>query len=650
MDKDMDRIERAKASAAVRPVAWRSAIIGTILLIGIGCAVSAAAAGTHIDFGQMSVDEITDHLGQGFDSVTSGQHGAAYGRYRRPRDFDPNPFEFLLSLSTERVAADPISGLPEFFKVKGTLFPEISFELRLPPKREWNQKFYMAGCGGFCGGVDIFPVAQFTNNLNWGLVRGYAAATTDSGHTNIVGGVSRGRTYADWALDNRRGEIDWGYRAIHEVTRVCKAIVHLFYHRPAKYSYFAGCSTGGRQAIMEALRFPEDFDGIISGAPALEYTGLVATWMSWIAQAVKDVTFSADEIGRIQAAVLAQCDGLDGAPDGLISDPRRCPKIDFSGAGLPTEKLAALDRIYTKPTNSLGAVLYQGVMPYGSEIYWPIWVPRVPGTPTSPLALNLIGPFNGNFIKYMAFQEDDPTFTASDFDFDAHPALLAFMGKIYNATSNDLERYKAIGGKIIMYHGWADSIVPPTRTIAYYESVAAALGGLEKTQDFFRLFLVPGMDHCSTAQGLTAAGVKSIGLDDFDALGALEKWVEKGMAPEEIVASGKDLDGQARSRPLFPYPLYSKYTGGNPSLPTSFAPENDGSVRWNRFRKDTFYSFEIEGLDVKPIAEGEGLGYFQPYGSELSLGTYSWKVWSPSMFEGVDYPGYSGELAIEANY
>jgi feruloyl esterase len=553
-------------------------------------------------------------------------------------------FEFLLELSIKKVEA--AGGLPEYMQVIGTLYPQIRFELRLPIKG-WNKKFYMTGCGGFCGGVDIFPVSQFTNNLNWGLVRGYASATTDSGHTNIVDGVSKGRTYADWALDNRRGEIDWGYRSIHEVTQVCKAIVHLFYHRPAKYSYFAGCSTGGRQAIMEALRFPEDFDGIISGAPALEYTGLVATWMSWIAQAVHGITFSADEIGRVQAAVLAQCDNLDGAQDGLISDPRRCPKIDFSGSGLSADQLKALERIYTKPINSLSAILYQGVMPYGSEIYWPIWVPGVAGTPNSPLPLNLIGPFNGNFIKYMAFQEDDPAFTANDFDFDVHPALLEFMGKIYNATSTDLKEYKAEGGKIIMYHGWADSIVPPTRTIAYYESVAAAMGGLKKTQDFFRLFLVPGMDHCSTAQGLASAGVKSIGLDEFDALGALEKWVEQGIAPDKIMASGKALDGQERSRPLFPYPFYAKYTGGNPNDPASFTPENDGSVRWNRFRKDTFYTFEIVGFGNNPVTEGEKLYHFYPYDFELVLGSYDWRVWSPSMFDDIDYPGYKGSFEVE---
>lgn len=623
--------------------------LGLMLLVSLWCFSSPAIAGSKVDLGQMPLDEVTDRLGKDFDSIDSGFNNSKhkrYDHYRRPGHFDPNAFEFLRSLTIEEVAA--ADGLPAFTKLSGTLFPEIKFELRLPSRKKWNKKFYMAGCGGFCGGVDIFPVTQFTNNLNWGLVRGYAAATTDSGHDNL----GNGRTYGEWALDNRRGEIDWGYRSIHEVTRVCKALVHLFYRRPVQYAYFAGCSTGGRQAVMEALRFPKDFDGIISGAPALEYTGLVATWMSWIAQAVDGVTFSTSEIGLVQQAVLDQCDGLDGAKDGLIMDPRRCPSVDFSGIGLSVDKMTALDRIYTKPINSIGATLYQGVMPYGSEFYWPIWVPGVEGTADSPLSLGLIGPFNGNFLKYMAFQEDVPDFTASDFNFDADPALLEFMGKIYNSTSTDLEKYKEMGGKIIMYHGWADSIVPPLRSIAYYESVAAAMGSLEKTQDFFRLFLVPGMDHCSTAQGLSAAGVKSIGLDNFDVLRALEKWVERGIPPKKILASGVSLDGEARSRPLYPYPLYAKYISGDYNDEGSFMAENDGSVRWDRFRKDTFYSIYMPdtGNENYPLAEGEGLGHFYPYDHALIPGTYSWRVWSPSMFEGKDYPGYFGDFVVEAPY
>lgn len=632
-------------------------LIGLMLLTGAWFS-NPVAAGNPIDMSEMSTDDIVTNLQEEFDSFGLGlQKGRRNGRSHRYGHLDPDAFEFLLELSLKKVPANSDTGFPEYYQVTGTLFPEITFELRLPPRRDWNKKFYMAGCGGFCGNNDTsFPDGQFTNNLNWGLLRGYAAATTDSGHSSWVDGVNQGRTYGAWAEDNRRGEIDWGYRSVHEVTRVCKALLHIFYHRPARYAYFAGCSTGGRMAIMEALRFPEDFDGVISGAPALEYTGLVATWMSWITQAVgydintgvADITFDADQIGAIRKAVLDACDNLDGAEDGLIMDPRRCPAADFSGLGLSSEQLAALEQIYSKPVNSLGAKLYEGVMPYGSEIYWPTWVPGVATTPEA-LSLAVTGRFNGNFNKFMAFQEDDADFTAADFDFDNHPALLEFMGKIYNATSTQLRKYKKLGGKIIMYHGWADPIVPPVRTIAYYEAAAAQMGSLEKTQDFFRLFMVPGMDHCSTAQGLALGGLpfKSIGLDDFDALKALENWVEKDMAPDEIIASGKDLDGTERSRPLFPYPLYAKYIGEDFNEPGSFVAENDGTVRWPRFRRDTFYAFEVPKLADDPFVEGEGVQHFYPYDFSLSVGTYDWQVWSPSMFEAGDPTGFSGSFEVE---
>ncbi len=176
-----------------------------------------------------------------------------------------------------------------------------------------------------------------------------------------------------------------------------------------------------------------------------------------------------------------------------------------------------------------------------------------------------------------------------------------------------------------------------------------SLGSLRKTQDFFRLFMVPGMDHCSTAQGLALQGLpfKSIGLDDFDVLTALENWVEKGIAPDEIMASGVSLAGGERTRPLFPYPLYAKYTGGDPNIADNYVAENDGSVRWKRFRKDTFYAFEIEDFNGNPVVEGEGLQYFQPYDNGLSPGIYHWRVWSPSMFDDIHYPGYFGDFDVE---
>ena len=232
----------------------------------------------------------------------------------------------------------------------------------------------------------------------------------------------------------------------------------------------------------------------------MNYTGLVATWMSWAVQAVGGNVFTEADQAAIEQAVLDQCDGLDGAADGLISDPRLCPAIDFSNLGLSNEKKAALNKLYEqRPFNSAGDILYEGVLPYGSEIYWPIWLPGAAANAVFP-QLNLIFPFNDGFLKYMAFEVDDPTFTALDFDFDTDPERLDFMGRIYNATT-DLDAYKKGGGKILMYHGWADTIVPPIYSQHYYDQVADAMGGVKRIQRFFRLFMIPGMDHCSTAQG-----------------------------------------------------------------------------------------------------------------------------------------------------
>lgn len=521
---------------------YRSARLSVVMLISMlwGCSLISASAGNDHYNGIIPLNEIYEKLGVPVDPG----HGRSGHEYPRPNDF-----ELLLALEVNFV--DASSDLPAFYQITGTLFPQIKFELRLPPETQWNRKFYMAGCGGFCGGLDTnFPNDQFTNNLNWGLLRGYASATTNSGHDNM----GNGRTYAKWALNNRPGEIDWGFRSIHEVTRVSKALICAFYSRRPQYSYFAGCSTGGRQAIMEALRYPKDFNGVISGAPALDYTGLVAIWTSWIVQGVGDTVFTSQNLDEIEQAVLDQCDALDGAQDGLISDPRRCPVIDFSATGLSSEQLTALNQLYSRPKNSSNEILYEGVLPYGSDFYWPIWLPGTKGTTANPHALQLIVPFNDGFLKYMAFAVDDDTFTVNDFDFDTTPDRLKFMGRLYNATSPNLREFKKAGGKILMYHGWADSIVPPLFSLNYYGRVVAAMGGVTKTQEFFRLFMVPGMDHCSTAQSLEFNGMgQSIGLDNFDALGALETWVERGKAPDSLEASGWTRKGLPIGQVLYPY-------------------------------------------------------------------------------------------------
>ncbi len=429
-------------------------------------------------------------------------------------------------------------GLPEYCRVLGIVRPATNFELRLPAN-EWNGKFYMTGCGAFCGRLDS-DLPGFTNALNHGLRRGYAAATMDGGHW----GSSRfdGR----WAWNNRVAENDWGWRAVTETARVSKSLLASFYGRPQQKSYFAGCSTGGRMALMEAQRFPADFDGIIAGAPALDYTGLVATSFAWVVQANTrpdgNEILDRRKVAGIAAAVTAACDAIDGRKDGLIDDPRACHWTPSSLACdrkrpdscLTPDEVTVLEKWYAGPRSASGVPLYPGAIPRGSEPYWPLWLTGNPAN-GNPALVPLLA---RDFLRYMAFQ-DDPgeTYDVRSFDFVTDPPRLSAMSRVYDAIDPDLRAFAARGGKLIVYHGWADPIVTPFRTVRYLEDVQRSTGGAGNTSDFMRLFMIPGFDHCGLQAG---PGPNDAG---FDPLPALEDWVEHGVPPESIPASRRGQDG-----------------------------------------------------------------------------------------------------------
>jgi feruloyl esterase len=426
----------------------------------------------------------------------------------------------------------------------------------------------MAGCGGLCGKLDS-DRPGFVNGMNYGLARNYAVSTTDSGHWGAS--ILDGR----WAYNNRVAEVDWGHRAVTETARVSKAVVAAYYGRAQSKAYFAGCSTGGRQANMEALRYPNDFDGIISGAPALDYTGLVATAFAWLVQANtgadgKDILPKA-KVKLIQQKAYAACDAKDGLADGVIDDPRKC---DFKPASLQcaqgdgadcltAAEVKVVEKWYAGARNSKGEQLYPGGLPVGSEPFWPLWL-----TGLEPAGGRLIPLFNTDFLRYMAFA-DDPgeSYTPQKFNFDTDPPKLSHMAAIYNSTNPDLTRFKARGGKLLMWHGWADPIVTPYLTVEYYEALEKKMGGRAGTQDFARLFMVPGADHCAIQPG------PGVSQDGLDLLTALEKWVEQGIAPDTILATKKDKDGKALwSRPLCPHPQRAVYKGsGDQTRAESFA-------------------------------------------------------------------------------
>jgi fermentation-respiration switch protein FrsA (DUF1100 family) len=450
--------------------------------------------------------------------------------------------------------------LPPRCRVRGYVAPSVRFEILLPEDPAWNGKFLLATCDGFCG--QLKPQYCFPS-----LVRDYATATTDGGHVGNPG------FDAVWAYNNLRGQIDFGYHADHVVAVAAKAIIAAYFGRPPAFSYMTGCSRGGSAGVMSAIHYPLDFDGIIAGSPVLDYQGKVAIQFPWIAAAVTDrdnrIILGAAKLPAIQRAVMAACDATDGLKDGLISDPRlchfdpavlACPSGKDADSCLTGPELEALRAIYAAPHNSRGEVIYPAGTILSSESAWPGWVLPVGGNVRT---LTYMGA--EQYLRYMAFDPaPGPTYDFHSFDFDRDPARLATLAPIYNATSPDLRAFKAHGGKLLIWHGWADAAISPLMTIRYYEDLVHFMGGLAETQQFARLMLLPGVYHCSG----TATGASF-----FDSLTALEKWREHAVAPDRMLLS-QDLDGDGipdRTRPVFPYPLRTVYRGKGPvERPESF--------------------------------------------------------------------------------
>ncbi len=424
--------------------------------------------------------------------------------------------------------------LPAYCRVRVTALPAISIEVRLPVEN-WNGKYYQAGCGGFCGILGRADAAPgWVNAMKQGLMRGYATATSDSGH-HALSVVDAG-----WADANPHAERDWGWRSIGETHRVAQAMIDRFYGAGSEQAIFQGCSTGGRMAHVAALRYPEMFDGIISGAPAMDYPGLVATTGSWVTRANIDATGQAilkpGKEKLIGDAVMAQCDALDGAEDGVIADPRACD-ADLSAlqcqgeAGtdcLTAAELEVIAKWRQAPVNSAGEQLYPGGIAPGSEPFWWLWLTgREGGAP------GLVPAFATGFGRFMAF-DDDPgeTWTPLDFDFDRDPARMTAAYATYNGDNPDISAFRAAGGKMIVWHGWADVIVPPFKTVDWYEKAAAAAGGEETLKENVALFMIPGLDHCGLLPG--PGGISQASLDP---LTPLEAWMNDGMRPDSILAT-----------------------------------------------------------------------------------------------------------------
>jgi hypothetical protein len=455
-------------------------------------------------------------------------------------------------------AVIPASGdLPEYCRILGYVRPAINFEIRLPTSN-WNGKFYMAGCGAFCGKLNSNNPGTL-NAINHGLRRNYAVSTMDGGHW------SENPFDGRWAYHNRQAEIDFAYRAVRETARITKLIIEAYYQQAPSLSYFDGCSNGGRQGVMAALRYPEVFDGIISGCPLFNVAEAVI-YQVWLV--LKNmghdgkVLLTPADAGVISRAVYETCDGLDGLQDGLLSDPRTCtfdPESLLCADGdqtdcLNPEQIEVLKAFYDGPRNSDGERLFPSGVPFGSE---PFWTPGITGNAEYALD-NFMARFTEEYLRYMAFIEDPgETYSITDFDFDRDPARMEFMSQIYSVDNPDLENFRKRGGKLLMWQAWSDpGSSSPFGAIEYYESVEAHSGGWDITQEFFRLFLIPGMGHCggSGGPGITAAGI--------DPLTALEKWVEHGEAPGSLMTTKTDDDGNNLwTRPVCTFPLQAVYKG-----------------------------------------------------------------------------------------
>jgi feruloyl esterase len=423
--------------------------------------------------------------------------------------------------------------VPAFCRVAVTARPtadsDIKVEVWLP--ETWNGKLLGTDNGGFSGAINYAGLAS-------AIGRGYAGVSTDTGHSG---------DQMEFGIGHPEKIVDWAHRAVHEMTVIAKTVLEKGRGRAPVRSYFTGCSTGGQQGLSEAQRYPADYDGIVAGNPGNNRINLIYGFLwSWLAthDAGGRTTLPVAKLPALGKAAIAACDKSDGLEDGVIGDPRTCrfdpAALACSGAEtdscLTSEQVEAARKVYGGARTRGGRQLYPGWAP-GSESGWGQYI-------TSPKV-----PVRAGLFRDWVFR--NPAWDPRTFDWEKDVAVVDGAFPVLNATSTDFGAFNARGGKLIMYTGFADPVVSPFDTIAYYESVVKAAGGLEATQKFFRFFPVPGMAHCGGG----------VGTSTFDALAALEAWVERGIVPETIPASRAAAGRDDRTRPLCAYPAAARYKG-----------------------------------------------------------------------------------------
>jgi feruloyl esterase len=429
-------------------------------------------------------------------------------------------------------SGEAITNLPAFCRIVATLKPtsdsNIGIEVWLPANN-WNGKYLAVGSGGWGGSIAYASMAE-------ALRRGYATSATDDGHTGSSG---------SFLLGHPEKFVDFAYRAEHEMAVEAKSLIQAFYGTKPSYSYWDGCSGGGREGLIQAARYPDEFDGIIAGDPANVRRN---SWALWLAnQTFKNPAdqIPASKYAMIHRAVLEACDANDGVKDGLIENPATC-HIDFASLAckgpdspdcLTPRQVHTAQTMISPAVNSGGKVLFPRLEP-GTELRWA----RLGGGP-APADL-----FYDEF-RYVVYE--NPTWDWRTFDLDSDAPKANAKDHDVDALDPNLAAFKKRNGKLLLYHGWADQQVAPGSTIEFYNSVLEETADSQRPQDWIRLFMVPGMAHCSGGEGP----------DSFDKIKVLEQWVEEGKAPEQIIAAHQTEGRVDRTRPLCAYPAVAHYKG-----------------------------------------------------------------------------------------
>jgi hypothetical protein len=443
--------------------------------------------------------------------------------------------------------------------VDAALHDTLRFRIALPA--DWNGRLLYVGGGGWNGSISPLAFAPAPERA------GYVIVASDSGHS--ANGID-----ASWALGNPQGQMEFAFLSVHSVAEATKAIVRDFYGSAPHHSYFEGCSNGGREGLVSASRFPSDFDGVIARAPANYWSGLFTTFLR---HRQRQLSSPAAAIGPAQAQIveqmaLKQCDALDGLADGTIANPGACHvrleeaqcKPGSSAQCLTAEQIKTAETFYAGFTSADGTLLYPGWAPGGEGQGWPVWLTGAPGASGAPAPTG--GPggigaqalFGEGFYKYWVLA--DPKANVMQVDPDQHRPALALADTLLTA-SPDLRDFFGLGNKLILWHGTADWAITYRASVRYYDEVSKAVGGDARRNQSMEFYLAPGVQHCAGGSGADVA----------DLLTPLQRWVEAGKRPLDLVAQKKDQSGSVTlARPLCRYPAIPQYRGGDPKAAGSF--------------------------------------------------------------------------------